>query len=236
MCKLAEYTATANSSRRRSIIRAQVKQALKDDENRHWWHNEAKHEVRKWLRTPGGGRSHLLQASNRLRDQAAEEAKKSKQDNLRASARAIEAFLPISAEVRDSTVVWSAGRRERAHLIRCGVRIIVAPDLLLLEPGSELVVGAVKLHASQEHKLNSEALLNAATMLFTYLGEHGDAPKREKCTVVDLFEPAFQSTPRGIVKRMRAVEDACEEIENSWQPMVARFREELAARKRERPT
>jgi hypothetical protein len=232
VCKLAEYMTAASATRRRSLLRAQIKQALEVQDKKRWWHNEAKAEIRKWIRVPDGTRQDLLRAANRLRDQAASEDRKSKQDNLRASARALEAFAPVAELVRLKGVVPSAGRRDGAHLHRAGVKIVVAPDLLFLEPVSEHTIGALKLHSVQEHKLSSDALLSTACILFAYLKENGDVPKRDRCVAVDLFTPAFETAPAQMKQRMKAVEAACEEIEASWQPMVVRLREELAARRR----
>jgi hypothetical protein len=110
---------------------------------------------------------------------------------------------------------------------RGNVKIIVAPDMLFLERGSEDVVGALKLHASQEFKLNREALLNAASILFTYLEENGDRPTRGNCIVVDIFTPDFERAPAGTGRRMRAVSAACEEIEGWWNAMYESVRQKL---------
>jgi hypothetical protein len=90
--------------------------------------------------------------------------------------------------------------------------VVVAPDILFLEKGTEMVVGALKLHASQAFKLNQEALRNAASILFTYLQEQGEAPQRDFCTVVDVFTPSFESAPRALTRRIQAIEASCEVI------------------------
>src|SRR5690349_1228626 len=138
MCKLAEYTVSASSTRRRSLVRAQIKQALDESEKRRWWYQDARAEIRKFIRVPGMRRQDLVAAAGRLRDSAATEIKKSAADSFLASARAIEAFLPVAESVRSAKVIAAAGKRGDARLQRCGVQIVVAPDLLFLERGSEV--------------------------------------------------------------------------------------------------
>jgi len=232
ICKLAEYTISASSTRRRSLVRTQIKQALNDSEKRRWWYHDARAEIRKFIRAPGMTRHDLVAAANRLRDSAAREVKKSVCDDLLAPARAIEAFLPVADSVRSGKVIAAAGKREGARIRRCGVQIIVAPDLLLLERGSEDVVGAIKLHASQEFKLGSEALRNAASILYAYLQESGDRPNSTHCTVVDLFTPAFECAPARLRRRMEAVDAACEEIYSWWVSMYDRVRADVEAKRR----
>jgi hypothetical protein len=174
----------------------------------------------------------LLEAASRLRDEAAEVGiKESKRVTLLASARAVEAFAPIADAVRDEGLIASAGKRDNARMYRGNVQIIVAPDLLFLERGTEHVVGALKLHATQEFKLESEALLNAAAILYTYLKECGEKPDHAHCFVVDVFTPAFEAAPQRLQRRMQAVEAACEEIEGWWNAMYDRVRAELAERR-----
>lgn len=232
MCKLAEYTVTASSTRRRTLVKTQIKQALEDPEKRRWWHNEAKAEIRKFFRVRSTTSRNLLEAASRLRDEAAEAGiKESKRVTLLASARAIEAFAPIAESVRDEGLIASAGKRDNARMYRGKVQIIVAPDLLFLERGTEQVVGALKLHATQEFKLESEALLNAAAVLYTYLKESGEQPDHAHCFVVDVFTPAFEAAPQRLQRRMQAVEAACEEIEGWWNAMYDRVRAELEERR-----
>jgi hypothetical protein len=227
MCKLAEYMVTASSVRRRSLVKDQIKNSLEDSRKHRWWYQEARAEIRKFFRNPSSARSHLSAASNRLRDIAAEEQKESKQASLLASARAVEAFSPIAELVKARDVVASAGKRDDAHMRRGNVKIVVAPDILFLERGSEHIVGALKLHASQEFKLNGEALLNAASILFAYLQESGEKPIRRYCTVVDVLTPSFETAPSAIRRRMQAVQAACEEIDGWWNAMYSSIRLEV---------
>jgi hypothetical protein len=232
MCKLAEYTVTASSTRRRSLVKTQIKQALEDSEKRRWWHVEAKAEIRKFFRQRSLAAEDLLASARRLRDEAAQQGiKESKQQTLLASARAIEAFAPIAESVRDEGVVASAGRRESARMQRGTVDIIVAPDLVFLERGTEHVVGALKLHATQEFKLDNEALLNAAAILYSYLKECGEKPDHAHCVVVDVFTPSFEVAPQRLQRRMHAVDAACEEIEGWWSAMCDRVSAEVQERR-----
>jgi hypothetical protein len=229
MCKLAEYTITASSPRRRSLVRNQLKLALDQSDKRLWWHTEARGEIRKFFRTRSMTSDDLLIAASRLRDEAVNaNIKESKHATLVASARAIEAFAPISELVRDKDLIVSAGRRDNAWIHRGNVRVVVAPDLLFLERGTEHVVGALKLHATQEFKLGPEALTNAAAILFTYLQEAGERPQHAHCIVVDVFSPAFEEAPQRLQRRMQAVEAACEEIDALWHAMYDRVKAEIS--------
>jgi hypothetical protein len=232
MCKLAEYTVTASSTRRRALVKTQIKQALEDTEKRRWWHAEARAEIRKFFRVRSMTPRDLLHAANQLRDAAAAlDARESKRATLLASARAIEAFLPIADSLRDENQIASPARRESARIHRGNVAIIVAPDLLFLERGTERVIGALKLHAVQEHKLENEALLNAAAILHTYLTECGERPDHAHCVVVDVFTPAFEAAPHRMQRRMQSVDAACEEIEGWWNAMYDRVKAEVDARR-----
>lgn len=232
MCKLAEYMVTSSSVRRRSLVKNQIRNGLDDGGKHRWWYQEARADIRKFFRDPSATRTQLSAASNRLRDMAAAESKESTRRSLLASARAIEAFSPLADSVKSRQVVASFGKRDDAHMRRGNVKIVVAPDVLFLERGSEHTIGALKLHASQEFKLDREALLNAASILFVYLEETGESPKRANCTVVDVFTPAFESAPAGIRRRMKAVEAACEEIEGWWNVMYDSVRAEVEANAR----
>jgi len=232
MCKLAEYTVTSSATRRRSLVKTQIKQALEDSEKRRWWHVEAKAEIRKFFSHRSRTVESLLESADKLRDQAANVGiKESKRITLLASARAIEAFAPIAEAVRDEGLIASAGRRERAHMRLGNVDIIIAPDLLFLERGTEHIVGALKLHAAQEFKLNSDALLNAAAILYTYLNESGEKPDHAHCVVVDVFTPDYEVAPQRLQRRMQAVAAACDEIDGWWNMIYDLVRAEVEERR-----
>jgi len=232
MCKLAEYTVTASSTRRRSLVKTQIKQALDDSEKRRWWHGEAKAEIRRFFGQRSLTRESLLRSAGQLRDDAADGGiKESKRITLLASARAIEAFAPIAEAVRDEGLIASPGRRESAHMQRENVDVIIAPDLLFLERGTEHIVGALKLHAAQEFKLNSDALLNAAAILYTYLKSCGEKPDHAHCVVVDVFTPAYEVAPQRLQRRMQTVDAACEEIDGWWKAMYERVLAEVEERR-----
>lgn len=231
LSKLAEYAGTASSTRRRSLVRGQLRQAVDASDVRRWWYSEARAQIRKFLRTPATTRHDLRRSANQLRDQAADEVKQSKKEALLASARAIEALMPVAESLRSGSAVATAAKRHDAAVHRGNVRIVVAPDILFLERGTEHVVGALKLHASQENRLDSEALLNAACLLFTYLEEHGDRPARQHCIMVDVFTPAFEGAPARMKRRLQALDAACEEIEGWWDSMYDQVLAEAQSRR-----
>jgi hypothetical protein len=219
MCKLAEYMVTPSSVRRRSIVKGQLKLLRGDSEKRRWWYQEAKGEIRKFFRNSSATRQSLLDASLELRAMAALEPKDSKKETLRASAAALESFAQIAEKLRNKKVVVSAGRREGASMLCCKVRIGISPDLLLLDRTTESVIGAFKFHASQEFKLNTDALLNSASILYWYLESHEDKPLKALCTVADLFVPAYESAPQGIKRRLKEAEASCEQFALIWHDM-----------------
>jgi hypothetical protein len=219
MCTLALHMVTANPVKRRSLVKNLLRNHLSEPGKRRWWYTEAKAEIRKFLRRPAATRQSLLDASNRIRDMAAREPQESKQETLRASASAVESFAAIADSIRNRKVVPSAGRREGAHVYFGSVRVSVAPDLLFLDRQSEAVLGGLKIYTSRENKLDTEALLNAAGILFHYFQEQGESPRKGTCTVLDVFSENFEHAPSGIKRLIHRAKASCEEIEEKWASM-----------------
>lgn len=227
MCKLAEYCVTPSAVRRRSLVRAQIKNELGGPHR--WWYSEARAAIKRFFADPDAHRSSLKESANELRDLAAAEADDERRKGMLASARALEAFAPIADAVRVRNVVATPVRRDDGRIRRGAVKVIVAPDILFLEKGTERVVGGIQLHASQSHSLDAAALQIAAAILHAYFVEHGEHPKRDLCRVVDLFVPSFEATPRALARRMELVNASCDEIEQWWAAMYESVKAEVAA-------
>jgi hypothetical protein len=230
MCTLAQHMVTANPEKRRSLVKNVLRNHLSEPEQRRWWYQEAKAEIRKFLRRPGTTRQSLLEASNRLRELAARESKESKQATLRASASAVESFAAIADSIRNKKLVPSAGQRDGAYVYFGKVRVSVAPDLLFLDRQSEAVVGGLKIYTSRDNKLNTEALLSAAAILFHYFQEQGEEPRKGACTVLDVFSESFEHAPSGIKRLIHRAEASCEDIEQRWATMYDSVLAELVSK------
>jgi len=225
VAKLAEYCSTASSVRRRAIVRSQLENEFSSAHR--WWHTDARTAVRRFLATPQAPRASLREAANGVRDRASHEPDAEHVKELLGSARAIEAFAMVADQARVADVIVVAKRPDDGRIHRAGVAIAVAPDVLFLEKATELVVGALKLHISQTYPLGTEALETAATILYSYLCEHGVRPQRKLCRVVDVFSSTVASAPTAVIRRMDAVEAACEEIEQRWYAMYDQVKEKV---------
>jgi hypothetical protein len=225
ICKLAEYSVSASPTRRRSIVREQLKQALGGQHR--WWHRDARAAIRRFLADPDATRYMLRDAGNRLRDRAAREPDEERIKELLASARAIEAFTPIAEDARVSNIVASPGKRDDGRITIRGVSVIVAPDILFLEKRTEIVIGAMKLHTVQSNSLDRDGLQTAASILYSYLVEHGERPRPQFCRVVDVFSSTWEATPRARLRRMKAVQASCDEIKHWWEAMFEEVQVEV---------
>lgn len=107
---------------------------------------------------------------------------------------------------------------------------MVAPDVSLLEPGTERRVGAIKLHFSRSAPLSAEGLQYAATLVHECLAEGEDHPSKARCFCVDVFGQKIETVPRAVKDRMKNLEAACEEIVERWPSLVEMLRSQGIAR------
>jgi hypothetical protein len=211
--KLAEYM-EAMPRRRRSLIIDQIKQPTVKVIH----YEDARRALVRFFGDPNRTRQHLLESAAFLRDRAAEIGKSDEHraQCLLSGARAVEAFTSIADEVRTKRILAVPGPRRHADLNMGGVRIVVTPDICVLERGTERRIGAVKFHFPRTQRLSQGALQYAATLLFHYLQKQGDTPQRRECIAVDVFSERYESAPTAMRDRLKDVEAACEEIAERW--------------------
>jgi hypothetical protein len=213
--KLAEYMVATPRRRRRLIIdqiRPQTARVIN--------YNDARHVIARFLCDPERSAKKLLEIASTLRDRAAQDPEEHGSQCMIASARALEAFAPFSERVRPNGVVVVAGPRQGADVYLSGVRIVVAPDVSLLERGTECRIGAIKLHFSRSAPLSHEALQYAATLVYKCLSDSGDSPTKSRCFNVDIFSQGIEIVPRAVKDRIKNLEAACEEIAERWPSLV----------------
>lgn len=222
--KLAEYM-QASARRRRSIIIDQIRPSTAIVIR----YDEASRALVRFYRDPDRSTSRLLTAASDLRDKAALIPDAHASQCYLASARAIEAFVPISDRIRPKGLIAVASPKSGAHLKLGGVSISVAPDVSLLEPGTERRVGAMKFHFPRTSKLSTESLQYVATLLYTHLESVGDTPRKGHCYGIDVFSETFETAPRALKDRMKNLEAACEEIAERWSKLYESVAANLGA-------
>ncbi|SRR6266566_851001 len=214
--KLAEYLVGSPRRRRRLIldqIESKVYKTVRYD--------KARAILQRFVCDPTRNTSWLQSAAARLRDRAGEAGREPFEAKcLRASARAIEAFLPIASDFRYSDVIAVPGARQNSFMMIGGVKISVLPDVTIIRPGTERQVGAIKFHISATYPLSEASLRYAALLLFRYAEERGGDPSREFSEVVDVFGATYESTPRATKRMLMDVEAACEEIAERWPHLI----------------
>ena len=157
-----------------------------------------------------------LSAASRLRD---EEAATSfaKQDK-NASADAIEDFLDASDLINmDGMVTERVKKNTTDSMVIAGVDVSIRPDVIFKDQKTGGIVGALKLHFSKTHPLNSTSSKYVATVMRVHLEKRENSeidPK--KCYVVDVPTKNVNHAPRAYKKNMKDIEAACEEIEARW--------------------
>lgn len=222
--KLAEYM-QASPRRRKTIIVDQIKPATAVVIR----YSDANHALVRFYRDPARTGKNLLVSAADLRDRAATHPDDYASKCLIASARALEAFAPLADRIRPRGLLAVASSTRNSDLVLSGVRVVVAPDVSLIEPGTELRVGAFKFHFPRTSTLRPESLQYVATLLHANLEAAGDAPKKAHCVGVDVFSEKFEPAPRALKERMKNLEAACEEIAERWPTLYDALAEKEAA-------
>lgn len=209
--KLAEYMA-ASPRRRRSLIIDQIRLPVAKVIN----YEDARRVLVRFFADPDRSPKQLLDMAAAFRDRAAQNPEEHRSQCLVSSARALEAFAPFSDQVRPKGVVAVRGPRQGADLELGGVRVVVAPDISLIQPGTERRIGALKLHFSRSAPLSSESLQYASTLIYRHLENNSDQPTKSRCISVDIFAHRAEAVPRAVKDRIKNLEAACEEIAERW--------------------
>lgn len=220
--KIAEYM-LATPRRRRSLIIDQIRPPTAKVIT----YEFARRELVRFMCDPDRTSKRLLTAASAMRDRAADSAEEHRAKCLLCSARALESFSTFSDRVRPKGVVALAAVRRSADVVLGGVRIVVAPDVLLIEQGSERLVGVVKFHFSRSAPLRGEALQYAGTLVHRCLVNGGNSPVKAKCYSIDVFSGGVETVPRAIVDRMKNLEAACEEVAERWPVLLQQLASEV---------
>lgn len=213
--KLAEYM-SASPRRRRSLIIDQIRVPVAKVIN----YEDARRVLVRFFGDPDRTPKQLLDTAATFRDRAALSPEEHRSQCLISSARALEAFAPFSDHFRPRGVVAVPGPRKGADLTLGGVRVVVAPDISLIEPGTEQRVGAIKFHFSRSAPLSAEGLQYSSTLLYEHLERDWDRPTKSRCISVDIFGHRAEAVPRAVKDRLKNLEAACEEISERWPTLV----------------
>ena len=217
--KIAEYM-TATPRRRRSLIIDQIRPPTAKVIT----YEDARRVLVRFMCDPERTGKKLLDIAATFRDRAAQNPDEHNSLCLIASARALEAFSSFSDRVRPKGVVAVGCPRQGMDVFLSGVRIVVAPDVSLVEPGTEHRVGAVKFHFSRSSPLTSEGLQYAVTLVHQCLINSGDSPAKARCFSVDIFSRGVEIVPRAVKDRIKNMEAACEEIAERWPSLLETLR------------
>lgn len=221
--KIAEYM-TAAPRRRRSLIIDQIRTHTAKVIH----YDDARRVLVRFFCDPDRTSKTLLDVAATFRDRAAQIPDEHRSQCLISSARALESFARFSERIRPKGVIVVSGPRQGANIVLRGVRIVVAPEVSLLEPSTERRVGAIKLHFSRSAPLSTEALQYAATVIHEWLIRRGDHPSKARCFSVDVFSQKSETVPRAVKDRLKNLEAACEEIAERWPRLVEMLRSQSA--------
>lgn len=135
-------------------------------------------------------------------------------------AEAIDAFLELCDGIRLDAL--HAVRAQDGHddsVEIAGVRVVMRPDVLLLDPATQQVVGCVKLHFSRSQPLNEKAAGYVATALRTHLEHNLSGPGAvhpQRCYVADIATRSVFHAPKANKRRLGDLGAACLEIRDRW--------------------
>lgn len=100
-----------------------------------------------------------------------------------------------------------------------GVEVSVRPDILLLDPVNEMVIGGIKLYITKTYPLDDRSGIFVSTVLYRYLAQdelYGSAINNKYCFVVDVFAQKPYQAPKSWKKNMYDIEAACAEMAAVW--------------------
>lgn len=209
--KLGEYLDATPARRRRIVQDQQSPQAFVVTR-----YGDAREEIVDYIEGGMVAEEQLLEAATGLRTEPTA-SEFTRQDKL-ASADAIEDFLDAADKLEiDGLSAEGSDKSTSAVMEIAGVSVSVRPDVILKDPASGEVVGAVKLHFSKTNPLSEKSREYVATTLRVYLTETGNAHvDHTKCLVVDVPSQQVSHAPKGYKRKMNDIEAACEEIAARW--------------------
>lgn len=211
--KLGEYL-SATPSRRRQIVKDQKDPpACKTARYR-----DAREAIAEHIASGLLDDRAALDTANALREDTGG-SDFSVQDRLH-SARAIDTFLSLrdGIKIGPLTAVRVAASSNDS-LDVAGVRVVMRPDALLLDPATRHVVGCVKLHFSRSQPLDGKSAAYVATALREHLERNLSAPGTvdpQRCYVVDIGSGSVLCAPKANKRRLGDLGAACAEIRDRW--------------------
>jgi len=211
--KLGEYLTATKPGRRRSIIRAQ--RQPKDFIVARY--TDAEKAIKQFITAPTPDTDMLRRAVASLSAIADGESWSGK--NAELCTKALMRFMSIASDIPTNgyTAVTGDNHVPKYHME--GLDISVRPEILLTDPGTGAVTGAIKLYLIQDPHLSDDALTFVSTVLYRYLAEHlsteADVDCRN-CFVVDVFAGRIFQAPKTYKRNMAHVRAACSEIATLW--------------------
>ena len=211
--KLGEYL-TATPARRRQIVRDQKDPPACKTAR----YQDAREAITGHIASGLRDAQVALRAADELRqDRGGSDF--SIQDRLH-SAQAIDAFLGLcdGLQIGALTAVRAAPSANDS-LEFAGVRVVMRPDALLLDPATRHVVGCVKLHFSRSQPLDGKGAAYVATALREHLERNLSAPGTvdpARCYVVDIGSGSIAAAPKANKRRLGDLGAACAEIKDRW--------------------
>lgn len=211
--KLGEYLTATKPGRRRSIIRAQRKP--KDFIVARY--ADAERAIKRFITAPTPDADILRRAAASLSAMADGESWSGKNAGL--CTKALMRFMSIADDIPTNGYIAKKGDNYVPKFRVEGVDISVRPEILLTDPDTGAVTGAIKLYLVQDPHLSDDALTFVSTVLYRYLAEHlssENAVDHRNCFVVDVFAGRIFQAPKTFKRNMGHVRAACNEIATIW--------------------
>ncbi len=223
MNKLAEWM-TASEVRRRAIVRDQIKVKAFMAAR----YTEGRKAMVRHLTNPSSSPRALLETAIRLRESVPNYAEvDDRRKWAMESAWAIESFATFESRFRYPKYISAPG--QKGEMTLAGLRVLVSPDVLFIERGSERCRGAIKLHIGKTFPLNDDGLAYAASILYAYLKDVDYDPRPGVCIAVDVLSRKHAVAPRNVKTRIRNLGAACQTIVSMWPVYLAEMQSEAEA-------
>ncbi|WP_152670649.1 hypothetical protein [Rubrobacter aplysinae] len=210
--KLGEYAATNSATRRRRIVLDQKKP--KDFIVSRY--SDAQDLVADFL---SGNLDYedLLDKVDEFRNTTA--STDWQENRNKVCAEALLSFIDMADKLDFGSLVLTKGEQTPPRLLVQSVSVSIKPELLITKHkrSGDSVAGAVKLHMSKSYTMSDNAGSYAATMLQQFVEANSQFPcDRRLCYVVDVFGQRIFTAPRSHIRRRKAIEASCEEINRAW--------------------
>lgn len=142
-----------------------------------------------------------------------------KRQDKKLSAEAIEQFLEIADSIDvDDLIVEAVPYTARITTEIAGVEVSIRPEVLLKDPDTKEIVGAIKCHFSKSYSFGAKYAGHVATALKIGIEENYPNTNMQvkKCYVVDVPEQRVTYASKAFVRNMNDLQSACEEFSMRW--------------------